>query len=91
MGNESGAIEKSHSNEAGQQGHGFGQGKGQGFGKGKGMGKGMGKGEHRGQSGMSILNKISVFIQFLGIMFSFAMIVYWIVIGKKKIVLRQLK
>ena len=38
-----------------------------------------------------ILNKISVFIQFLGIMFSFAMIVYWIVIGKKKIVLRQLK
>lgn len=59
-----------------------GEGKGEGFGQGKGPGNGFGNGTGKGS--MSILQKINTFLQFFGIMFSRAMITYWIVIGKKK-------
>ena len=60
----------------------FEGGKGEGFGQGKGPGNGFGNGTGKGS--MSILQKNNTFLQFFGIMFSCAMITYWIVIGKKK-------
>lgn len=67
---------------------GRGEGKGEGFGPEKGHGKGFGNGAGKGS--MSILQKISTFLQFFGIMFSCAMITYWIVIGKKKATLKKM-
>lgn len=66
---------------------GRGEGKGEGFVQGKGPGNGFGNGAGKGS--MSILQKISTFLEFFAIMFSCAMITYWIVIGKKKSTLKK--
>lgn len=81
------AVERevSFGKQSGQgQNKGFSRGEGQGKGLGKGMGKGSGNGKRHGQGEMNLVQKLNVFIQFFGLMFSFAMATYWVVIWKKK-------
>lgn len=70
-----------------QQGSGQGEysGKGPGKGLGKGQGKGLGRGEGHGKGEISPLKKISVFMQFSGMMFSSVMATYWIFRWRKSI------
>lgn len=68
------------------EGKGLGNGAGKGLGKGpgNGTGKGLGNGGQHGQLEMSLLQKANVYVQFMGMIFSSAMITYWLVIWKKK-------
>lgn len=87
----SNTTDKKHINSNGNgqngmnQGNGFGKGDRNGLGRGNGFGKdgenALGKGHNQGQ--LNLIQKVNVLIQFFGIMFSCAMITYWIVILKK--------
>lgn len=65
---------------------GLGHGVGRGLGKGSGNGprKGLGNGGQHGRLEMSLWQKANVYVQFMGMIFSFAMMTYWLVICKKK-------
>lgn len=90
-GNKNDLYEHDIDNHNRGNGEGLGKGSGlkNGFGKepGNGMGKGAGKGVGNGghdEGQMNIWQKINVLVQFFGMMFSCAMLTYWIVICNKK-------